>query len=961
VQRALEAHEGVDVFVDTADILPSEEWQPRLRALILSADAVVFVASPASIRSEVCQWELDEASGLNKRIVPLVIEDIGESAPPALSTLNYLFATPGRNLEAAVAELVAILETDIDWLREHTRLGELATRWSQVTALGAQPLRGAELAAAENWLSRQPRSAPDPTQDHRRFIYESRRLANRRQRWTLGGAIFATFILAALAGFAWVQRLDAIEGRQQAEAALREATRAARVMTGDLAGDLEAARVPREMVRSILEEALTLQEELSQNFPDDEALQRSEANSRILVGKVLERQNDDTAALKAYERALAIAVSLAAPPNDTNQNKSILALSWLHISSLHKGRHDYIEAEKAVREALTIYRPPDGVEIESSTRRFRLAETLAFLASILENQGRLDDALKAADEAVAHYEILVENEEDGPTEYEDFPQALTIAGSVRKKLEEYDAAEVLYQRALSVARRNLAADPQNGRTSDALINVLTDLGDLRVFQGDPAAARVYFKEGFDLARADWQLIPGDLETARSFAVMAERLARNADGRDDVQSAIGYYAELLPALRTISANDPGGIRALSDLRTSLIASAQLRLRILDDDAAIAEITEAIEIDIEMQNLGVKLNTGFVLTPKHQLAEALRGNGDMARAREVTSVIRETARQALEAGNTDTTVQHLLASSAVTEGRTYSDEENYAAALPWLEEGVDLFRDLQKTHGLTLYGDGYFIALHQLQFALKQVEHFEEALSVGQTSFDVLNTMLDKDPDSTRLLRHYFDANRLQALLFEQVDKIDEAYDAYLEGLERIQDLILREPENVAWQEDVLHTAKNAAALLFNHNVYDDAAELYEAIHTGAIEMLDEVQENETFEFYRDDSQKFLALSLAGWSDMLIRDGRFGESVLQAERALDLHPSKLLIKSYLANAYMVNGNTEKARRIYLDHRGQTLDGGQLWEDMVRADFEYLRSHGLDRPLMAEVVEAFDGTSN
>ena len=37
---------GFDPFLDKKDILPGEPWRDRLGALILSADAVVFIVSP---------------------------------------------------------------------------------------------------------------------------------------------------------------------------------------------------------------------------------------------------------------------------------------------------------------------------------------------------------------------------------------------------------------------------------------------------------------------------------------------------------------------------------------------------------------------------------------------------------------------------------------------------------------------------------------------------------------------------------------------------------------------------------------------------------------------------------------------------------------------------------------------------------------------------------------------------
>jgi hypothetical protein len=44
---------GYDVVRDLKDIAPGEPWRDRINALILSADAVVFVISPKAVASDI--------------------------------------------------------------------------------------------------------------------------------------------------------------------------------------------------------------------------------------------------------------------------------------------------------------------------------------------------------------------------------------------------------------------------------------------------------------------------------------------------------------------------------------------------------------------------------------------------------------------------------------------------------------------------------------------------------------------------------------------------------------------------------------------------------------------------------------------------------------------------------------------------------------------------------------------
>ena len=183
IYQALSKDGDLRVYLDKHDVEAAVEWQPRLEDFIRDADTIVFVISPSSVSSEICQWEMELASQLNKRIIPVVLKDVADGKiPEAVSRLNYVFCRKKAEFESALKSIRQSIKTDIDWIREHTRISNLAHRWEQSQKLGAQPLRGRELDAAEKWLNDQPKEAPIPTKIQRAYIYESRRAATKRQR-----------------------------------------------------------------------------------------------------------------------------------------------------------------------------------------------------------------------------------------------------------------------------------------------------------------------------------------------------------------------------------------------------------------------------------------------------------------------------------------------------------------------------------------------------------------------------------------------------------------------------------------------------------------------------------------------------------------------------------------------------------------------------------------------------------
>ena len=176
---ALEAF-GFDPLIDRHSIPGGEDWKSQLRHMIVEADSVVFILSPRSATSKLCEWEVEEADQLNKRLIPIVCAPLGGvSVPPRLANLNYIFfyAEPkssGSGFGSGLARLTAALNTDLDWIRDHTRLGALAERWQSRSRDRALLLRGDELTDAERWLAGKPPKAPEPTELLRAFLTESR-------------------------------------------------------------------------------------------------------------------------------------------------------------------------------------------------------------------------------------------------------------------------------------------------------------------------------------------------------------------------------------------------------------------------------------------------------------------------------------------------------------------------------------------------------------------------------------------------------------------------------------------------------------------------------------------------------------------------------------------------------------------------------------------------------------------
>jgi hypothetical protein len=105
--------------------------------------------SPSSAQSDICAWEVAEATRLGKRIIPVLCRALERVKPPQqLADRDYIYfysepKLPGSGFGPGLLQLASALNTDFDWLREHTRYLRLAKEWEEVGKPSNRGLRPA--------------------------------------------------------------------------------------------------------------------------------------------------------------------------------------------------------------------------------------------------------------------------------------------------------------------------------------------------------------------------------------------------------------------------------------------------------------------------------------------------------------------------------------------------------------------------------------------------------------------------------------------------------------------------------------------------------------------------------------------------------------------------------------------------------------------------------------------------
>ncbi len=202
---------GFNIWIDWERIPTGVEWWQTIEKAIHDSNTFLFIISKTSIASPVCKDEINTALRSNKRIIPVIVDDLSAEAVgqfvPDLRKINWIIfqrerifhvelnpqvesdkpedrevALPGLpQYEQALEKLSREIHTDWEWVTYHTRLQTGALDWSEGQQDASFLLRGLQLEEAERRLLEAAGKDPQPTLLQSQFVTASRQEETRRQ------------------------------------------------------------------------------------------------------------------------------------------------------------------------------------------------------------------------------------------------------------------------------------------------------------------------------------------------------------------------------------------------------------------------------------------------------------------------------------------------------------------------------------------------------------------------------------------------------------------------------------------------------------------------------------------------------------------------------------------------------------------------------------------------------------
>jgi tetratricopeptide (TPR) repeat protein len=619
---------AIEPLIDRHEILVGEPWQNRLGALLAAADAVVVALSPDSVASPVCAWEVSEALKLGKRLVPVVVRAVPEPAiPDAVRRINFL--SLDGDVAAAAGIIADALGTDIVWIRERTRLGELALRWRVKGGASALLLRAGELADAGTWLAATP-AGEEAGEVISAWLAASRADAARRDA-SIAAAIRSSndSVVSLAHRFQNQEGIPAemiVSGLQNAEALIAGVVAdpdadtdlvrtlgfilaelsATLIAQNDIAGGLAAAERAREAFDS-----------LADRFPGDLAREADRFVGLDRLGDALAAcgREADATALRERNLTLARQAAAALPGDPAWQDHLAVALEKSADGVAAAGdlarAHAALEETERIRSALVAAMPEDA------SRRRDHASALERLADMRLALGDQEAALAAHRASLDLTRSIAESDPRRTDWQRDLAVASQRIGDALVGGDDCASALPHYEQDLAIMLRLAGSDPGNVRWRLDALKSFDRVGRLRQRLGDARGATATFRSGLAMADELAQAAPQAADW-RAIAAFTQRLSAAAIAAGDPAAAASEAEAGAARLAGEPEANPGRERRLAH---ALSNAAWFALLARKHDAALAFSARAFALAPTDPEVTLNRVHALALAGDHGGAEAV----------------------------------------------------------------------------------------------------------------------------------------------------------------------------------------------------------------------------------------------------------------------------------------------------------------------------------------------------
>ncbi|WP_404785763.1 toll/interleukin-1 receptor domain-containing protein [Altericista sp. CCNU0014] len=190
----------------------AHEWRKEVWQALEKTNTFIFIITPEAVSSEECRKEADYAEECQKRIIPILYQNIPDFKllHPAIEQHQCINFRESDDFQKSLQILIRAIETDLAYVRLHARLLQRALDWERGNQDESFLLRGKDLAAVRQQLVENVKKEPPLNPLQKEYfitsgLEESARLESASRKQRVGLAVTGALLLLAVGSslFGW--------------------------------------------------------------------------------------------------------------------------------------------------------------------------------------------------------------------------------------------------------------------------------------------------------------------------------------------------------------------------------------------------------------------------------------------------------------------------------------------------------------------------------------------------------------------------------------------------------------------------------------------------------------------------------------------------------------------------------------------------------------------------------------
>jgi tetratricopeptide (TPR) repeat protein len=660
------------------------------------------------------------------------------------------------------------------------------------------------------------------------------------------------------------------------------------------------------------------------------------------------------------------------------------------------GRGDVLKAQGNLPDAFGAYRDALAIAerlaktdpVDAGWQR-TLGAAKNDIGGVLEAQGNLPDALEAYRDTLAIVERLAKAAPGDAQAQRDLCVSYDKVAGVQSLRGNLPDALQAYRDGLAIADRLAKADPSNAGAQLDLSMSYNSVGSVLAAQGKPRDALNAYRDALAIRERLASADPGNAEWQRDLAVSHGTIAINLEAQGDVEGALGGYRKAMEILERLTMADPGNAVWQRDLSVAYRGVGG----VLKAQGKLTEAAQSYQAGLAISERLAKADPSNsiwlrdVSVSYEGLGRVQQAQGDMLSALKSYQAGLAISERLAKADPSNARWQRDLSVSYTEVGDVQEAQRNLADALTSYRNGLAIADRLAKSDPSNAeWQRDLSVSYTDIGGVLEAQGNLADALKAYRDSLAIHESLAGTDPSNAGWQRELASSHeRVGRLLVKNGNK-EEASAAYQRALGIYKDAIVRLNDPQArlnsvvplWRLGGLKGAAGQPELQRGLAILTelrDAGKLdakrikwipqiererIEAIFSAGefaraadeqAKLVAEIEKREREKAGEPGAETATALLSVSWYRIFAGD--FEGSIAASERGVAIRPDWLPLATNKAHALMFLGRAEEARSVYQRYKGQRVEkDGNLWEQVIREDFQEFAKHGLKHAQIAEI---------